>query len=74
MSGSRGREHQLADVRPAPIASVKTPFSPWSAITRLAMCCTATAQSGVGAAGFQTTGSPQTAAMAVFHAQTATGS
>ena len=42
-------------------------------MTRLAMCCTAIAQSGVGPAGFHTTGSPHTAAMALFHDQTATG-
>jgi hypothetical protein len=59
---------------PVPIASVNTPWTPWSAITRLAMCCTATAQSGVGAAGFHITGSPQTAASALFHDHTATGS
>ena len=52
---------------------MNTPRTPWSAMTRLAMCCTATAQSGVGSAGFHTTGSPQTAAMALFHDQTATG-
>ncbi len=37
------------------------------------MCCTATAQRGVGSAGFHTTVSPQTAASAAFHDHTATG-
>ena len=37
------------------------------------MCCTATAVSGVGSAGFQITVSPQTAASAAFHDHTATG-
>ena len=49
------------------------PLRPWSAITRLAMCCTAIEQRGVGSAGFQMTGSPHTAARALFQAQTATG-
>ncbi len=74
-SGRRGScQHALADHPARPRrAARRSPCTPWSAITRLAMCCTATAQSGVGSAGFQTTGSPQTAAIAAFHAQTATG-
>ena len=42
-------------------------------MTRLQMCCTAIAVSGVCGDGFQITVSPQTAASAAFHAQTATG-
>ena len=42
-------------------------------MTRLAICCTAIAHSGVGPAGFHTTGSPHTAAIALFQDQTATG-
>ena len=60
-------------MRPAPTTSVNTPVRPWSPITRLAMCCTASAVSGVGSAGFQTTLSPQTAARAAFQDHTATG-
>ena len=60
--------------RPGPIVEREDArAAPWSAMTRFAMCCTATAQSGVGAAGFHTTVSPQTAAIAAFHAHTATG-
>ena len=52
-------------LRPGPIDEREDARdAPWSAITRLAMCCTAIAHSGVGPAGFQTTGSPQTAASA----------
>ena len=40
-------------------------------MTRLAICWTAIAQSGVGSAGFQTTVSPHTAATAAFQDQTA---
>ncbi len=36
-------------------------------------CCTAIEQSGVRGEGFHSTTSPHTAAMAAFHAQTATG-
>ena len=56
-----------------PTTSVNTPVTPWSAITWLASRCTARAVSGVGSAGFHTTVSPQTAAIAAFHDQTATG-
>ena len=44
-----------------------------SRITRLQMCCTAIADSGVLGEGFQTEASPQTAARKAFHAHTATG-
>jgi hypothetical protein len=46
---------------------------PASFATRSAIFCTAIAVSGVFEEGFQTTGSPHTAAIAAFHAQTATG-
>ena len=74
ISGSRASCSMASPiVRPEPTASVKMPVRPWSAITRLAMCCTAIAVSGVGSAGFQITVSPQTAAIAAFHDHTATG-
>ena len=58
---------------PWPHSSVKMPVRPWSAITEFAIVCTATAQSGVGSAGFQMIGSPHTAASAAFQDHTATG-
>ena len=58
---------------PRPITRLKTPLRPLRSITRLAMFCTATAVSGVLDDGFQTMVSPQTAAIATFQAQTATG-
>ena len=74
MSGMRGSFSIFSPtIRPWPTVRVKMPVRPWSAITRLAMCCTAIEHSGVGSAGFQMTGSPHTAASAVFHAHTATG-
>ncbi len=47
--------------------------TPLSRQTRSAMRMVATAESGVLGAGFQRVASPQTAASAAFHAQTATG-
>ncbi len=74
MSGRRrSRSICSPTVRPGPTTSEKMPGTPWSAVTRFAMCCTAMAVSGVGSAGFQTTGSPHTAAIAAFQDQTATG-
>ena len=44
-----------------------------TSITRLQMCCTASAVNGVFGEGFQTEALPQMAARQAFHAQTATG-
>ena len=74
ISGSRrSAEHALADVGAAPITRLKTPGQPFRSITRFAMFCTAIAVSGVFGDGFQIIVSPQTAAIAAFQAQTATG-
>ena len=64
-------------VAPGPITRLKTPSSPpstWkSAHTWLVTCWTAIAHRATAEAGFQTIVSPQTAAMAAFHDQTAVG-
>jgi hypothetical protein len=56
-----------------PTTSWKIGGAPCWASTRVTIFCTATAQSGVGDAGFQMVVSPHTAAMSAFHAHTATG-
>ncbi len=58
---------------PGPTSRLNTPSASWSAATGATRCCTATAHSGTGSAGFQMTGSPHTAASAAFQDQTATG-
>ena len=58
---------------PLPMTRLNTPCQPVSARTRSTMRVTASAQSGVGEAGFQSTTSPQTPARKAFQAHTATG-
>src|SRR5690606_13631727 len=60
-------------VTPSPTMRLKTPSKPEPSITSAAILVTAIAVSGVRSDGFQTTVSPQTAATAEFHDQTATG-
>src|SRR5262245_8427864 len=56
-----------------PMAMLNTPGHSYSCITRSQILCTAMAHSGTLCDGFHTVGSPHTAAMAAFHAHTATG-
>ena len=73
ISGSLRSAASPAPSSPPPTSRLKTPETPWSSITRFAMFCTATEQSGVCSDGFQITGSPQTVATAAFQDQTAMG-
>src|SRR5205807_5406955 len=57
----------------SPAHSVNTPASPLAAITLSQIFCTASAVRGVWVEGFHTIVLPHTAAIAAFHAQTATG-
>ena len=72
-SGIRRSAASRAPISPPPTTRLKTPERPWSSMTRFAIRCTASAHSGACSDGFQISGSPQTAATAAFHDQTAIG-
>ena len=66
-------DHRGGPISGPPTQREKTPGKPFASATSCAMICVARAVKGASGEGFQSVESPQTAATAAFHAQTATG-
>ena len=73
ISGTRGSSQSQVPTSAPPATRLNTPSAPCSFAARSHSACTAALHRGVSGEGFQRQTSPQTAASAAFHDQTATG-